>query len=246
MTFIKYGFAACLSAALLSSCAATDTASQNKSPIVTIVSVVPTPVAPVDLVAILPAAPLPNSEADKADLATLLELQHSRTQAMCDRAKADVTISLKQFFRGMGINYEPALAPAVEDVFKLAEPVQHQASSTAKDYYKRLRPYDASADLVPCISKTPGSFAYPSGHTVWAYSTAILLVRMLPEKRDALFARAADYARQRMIGGVHYPSDVDAGRVGGTVVADHLLANINFVRKLDAATPELKRALGSQ
>ena len=38
-----------------------------------------------------------------------------------------------------------------------------------------------------------------------------VLARMLPEKRDELYARIADYGRSRMIARVHYRSDIDAG-----------------------------------
>ena len=51
---------------------------------------------------------------------------------------------------------------------------------------------------------------------------------MVPEKRDAIFARGREYGDNRVVDGVHYPSDVEAGRIDGTLVADALMANPEF------------------
>jgi hypothetical protein len=36
---------------------------------------------------------------------------------------------------------------------------------------------------------------------------------MVPEKASAIFDRAALYANNRAVAGVHYPTDVEAGRI---------------------------------
>ena len=57
----------------------------------------------------------------------------------------------------------------------------------------------------------------------------MVLARMLPEKRDELYARIADYGHSRMIAGVHYRSDIDAGKVlGSAIAADEFAADEDF------------------
>jgi acid phosphatase (class A) len=67
---------------------------------------------------------------------------------------------------------------------------------------------------------------------------------MVPEKRDGLFARASIFAESRIIAGVHYPSDVEAGWISGTVVAAALMNQPRFETDFSAATAELRHALG--
>jgi hypothetical protein len=52
-----------------------------------------------------------------------------------------------------------------------------------------------------------------SGHATFAYVTAILFADMVPEKALAIFDRAAIIAHSRVVAGVHYPTDVEAGRI---------------------------------
>jgi acid phosphatase (class A) len=48
----------------------------------------------------------------------------------------------------------------------------------------------------------------------------------------------------RVISGVHYRSDIEAGRICGTVVAAELLKDHKFMKKFEAAKAELRAALG--
>jgi acid phosphatase (class A) len=74
-----------------------------------------------------------------------------------------------------------------------------------------------------------------------------VLARMLPEKRDELYARIADYGHSRMIAGVHYRSDIDAGKVlGSAIAADEFAADEDFKNKLPGATACVREALGLQ
>ena len=67
---------------------------------------------------------------------------------------------------------------------------------------------------------------------------------MLPEKRAAIFERANAYAESRVVGGMHYPNDLDAGRRAGSAMAATLLASPTFNTDLEAAREELRKVLG--
>jgi acid phosphatase (class A) len=55
---------------------------------------------------------------------------------------------------------------------------------------------------------------------------------MVPEKVAAIFDRAGVFAYNRVIAGVHYPSDVEAGRISGAVIDNVLLHDPRFHGRL--------------
>jgi acid phosphatase (class A) len=101
--------------------------------------------------------------------------------------------------------------------------------------------------IQPVIDK-PGSpmrpsWSYPSGHSLWGYSMALVLAAMLPEKRDAILARGRQFGWSRVVGGVHWPSDVAGGRIAAVAMIERLGRDPGFRHDLDGATAELRAAL---
>jgi acid phosphatase (class A) len=85
--------------------------------------------------------------------------------------------------------------------------------------------------------------SYPSGHSAFGTSCAILLAAMVPEQRAALFTRGRDYGMARTIVGAHFPSDVEAGRIVATVAVAQMQQNAAFRRDFELARAELRAAL---
>jgi acid phosphatase (class A) len=73
--------------------------------------------------------------------------------------------------------------------------------------------------------------------------TGVLLGVMVPERRSELLARSRAYARNRVVGGVHYPTDVEAGCTAGKIVAALLLQAPAFQADFAGAREETRRAL---
>lgn len=99
----------------------------------------------------------------------------------------------------------------------------------------------------PCtapVAATLYSPSYPSGHATVGVMMAILLAQMVPERRDALFAHGWDYGEARIISGVHFPSDVEAGRILGTMLVGVMQQDARFRRDFAVARRELRAALG--
>jgi acid phosphatase (class A) len=69
---------------------------------------------------------------------------------------------------------------------------------------------------------------------------------MVPEKKAEIFARAARYSYHRMVGGVHYRSDIEAGRISGAVIAAIMMQNPNFQEEFSKAGSEVRRVLELQ
>lgn len=67
--------------------------------------------------------------------------------------------------------------------------------------------------------------SYPSGHTTYGYTGALLLALMVPERYQQMIARGAEYGNDRIIVGAHYAMDVLGGRTLALYDMAHLLAN---------------------
>ena len=86
-----------------------------------------------------------------------------------------------------------------------------------KENFNRPRPdevaqsYDIDWDCDYLESaQTP---SYPSGHTIQAYVCAGWLANQYPEHSKGLFTIAEVISQSRIDRGVHFPSDVDYGRI---------------------------------
>ncbi|MCB0876829.1 MAG: phosphatase PAP2 family protein [Solirubrobacterales bacterium] len=89
-----------------------------------------------------------------------------------------------------------------------------------KPLSNRSRP-DRIAEKVPIARhvRMPSSTSFPSGHSATAFAFATGVGRVMPPAAVPLHAVAALIAYSRVHTGVHYPGDVVAGAVSGTVVA---------------------------
>jgi hypothetical protein len=67
--------------------------------------------------------------------------------------------------------------------------------------------------------------SFPSGHSTYGYTGALLLALLTPERYPQMIARAAEYGDDRIIVGAHYAMDVIAGRTLATYDVAHLIAN---------------------
>lgn len=199
----------------------------------------------VDLSKLLAPPPVAGSVRAQADMATVLEVQRTRTPEQVERARADVKKSVFRFADVLGPSFNEANLPKTAALFDAAS---HDASTIAKsgkDFFSRARPYVANSAVHPSVPLNPkdGYDSYPSGHATFGYMSAILLAQMVPEKRDAIFARGREFGENRVVDGVHYPSDVEAGRIDGTLVAEALMANPEFQKAFAEAKAELRAAL---
>ena len=198
-----------------------------------------------EFVAIFSAPPAPDSPQTRSELDQLLQLQRTRTDAEVAAAQADRKTSLLRFAGALGTDEQSVkslrrlnrLAEAVEDA---ARPyVRH-----AKYRFRRLRPGEIDPRITPCIGDVQGDLSYPSGHANYGFLMGHLLSELVPERRVELEARAAEFARQRMVCGVHFPSDIEAGRIGAAWLWEALLRNPRFVSDAADAARELRAALG--
>jgi acid phosphatase (class A) len=78
---------------------------------------------------------------------------------------------------------------------------------------------------------------------MWARTVGLLLSNMLPEFREKIMARSDEYAYNRVVAGVHYPSDIESGKLAATALTAFLLAAPAFQADFAEAKKELRAAL---
>ena len=82
----------------------------------------------------------------------------------------------------------------------------------------------------------------PSGHATLSYSEGYILAALLPEKAQAILARAQEYAYSREICAAHYPTDIEASHVLATELAMTMMQSPKFAPLMQAARVELRAA----
>lgn len=102
-----------------------------------------------------------------------------------------------------------------------------------KNSVQRIRPFIAVEGLEHLMGKLADadSWSFPSGHTCSSFAAAYALARGLGKKGALFYIPAVMISFSRLYIGVHYPSDVLAGAVIGTVISILVYAVFNRLVK---------------
>jgi len=111
-----------------------------------------------------------------------------------------------------------------------------------KQHFARPRPFLSDKTLHPVCELSKGG-SYPSGHSMNGYVYGLALAQMLPNRAEAILARAHAYAQHRVTCGVHYPTDTEASRTLSLVLFGELMSNDKFRAELGQAREELRKGL---
>ncbi|HEX4098288.1 MAG TPA: phosphatase PAP2 family protein [Caulobacteraceae bacterium] len=191
--------------------------------------------------------PAPDSPRGKADRTIYLE---TRRLAGTPRWKAATRDNdpwtggaLQRYACALG---EPIDAKALPNTYRLLQRIELDARTVGtppKDHYNRTRPL--IGDTLPvCIKREDWmrtNASYPSGHAMTGWAWGLVLAELAPAKASGLLEAGREIGESRVICGVHYQSDVEAGRMLGAamVAAEH--ANAAFRADFAAARTELAK-----
>jgi acid phosphatase (class A) len=171
-------------------------------------------------------------------------------QAKWDNEHEDATA----FSGTLGPAFDLQKLPETAKLLNLVLNDQAVAASAANQFFQRRSPVAAVPAEVEAYSEwtcdkaskkpgdRPGGRSYPSGHTTLGYSVGIVLAALIPDKAQAILARAVDYGYSREVCGDHYHSDVDASRAYGTALGIAFLNNATLQPMILAARSELQAA----
>lgn len=198
----------------------------------------------IDIPELIPPPPLPDSEAQKRDILEVIEVQERRTEAQLKKATAEKVLTFYYFADVLGPKYNKQDLPVTYAFFEKMQANSRQVLVAAKNAIQRPRPFLVSKDVFALAGTPRLPTGYPSGGTVYATTTAILLGKMIPEKRRDLFERNAEIGMHRVLIGEHFPRDVRAGEATAAVIIQELMGNPVFMKDFEAARAELRSVLG--
>ena len=207
-----------------------------------------------DMTKILPPYPAFESARFVADQSQHLWGKLMRQdEARAAQAQRDAVYSMQTVIDEMGplfgleITKEgtPEIYSILQDVCASCDSIY----SGAKAKFNRQRPYayyDEGTLIPEKEEKHRYEGSYPSGHTVFFWTSALLLadINQTNEAMEALLARGYDFGQSRVIAGYHWQSDVDAGRMAGTVLYQLIRSHERFIGQLDRARAEFKDKTG--
>lgn len=199
----------------------------------------------VDPALLLPPPPAVGSPAHLAELDELRRIQAQRTPDELAAAKWDDTHEdPSAFAQTLGASFDLKALPATAKLLAVVDNDQSIAAGMAKKYFKRHRPWISDNSLVGCErGKNPDPLSsYPSGHATLGYTLAVVLSALMPEKAQAIQARATEYAYHRLVCEVHYRSDIEASHALGEAVGIQLLHSPALAPQIQAAVEELRAA----
>jgi membrane-associated phospholipid phosphatase len=118
------------------------------------------------------------------------------------------------------------------------------AGTAGADTYGNSRPFQTEPSVLPIrgpdyfntpadntvynrgpLMNLTNSPSFPSGHTTYGYTGAVLLAVLVPPRYQQMITRAAEYGNDRILIGAHYAMDVIGGRTLALYDMAHLLAN---------------------
>jgi len=191
-----------------------------------------------DATTVIPKAPADNSLATQADIETVYQVQLRRTPEQIAMANYFAEDTVFQYDAVIGLWFTAANLPRTAEFFRQIHDDRYAISSAGKKVWNRPRPPLLDKRIHACVP-LPRSGSYPSGHSTQAFLWAGLLAEVFPQHRAALRERAELVAWSRIIGGVHYPTDITAGRILGDRLVAEFLKNPAVREALDVVRAEV-------
>jgi len=192
------------------------------------------------LVELLPAPPANDSPAGRADLETLLQVQADRTPAQVKRAERVANQSVTSFARPvLGEWFRSKDFPKTMALFnEIGRESRAIIDDQVKRRWSRTRPYIYSAAVQPVVGR-PDNTSYPSGHSAAAALWGTILAAAFPEKAEEFRVQIREAMWGRVLGGAHYPSDITAGEILGTAIANTMLKSPEMQAALETMRAEI-------
>lgn len=180
----------------------------------------------------------------RAELEATFAVHAAAAPELVARAADENKLTIFHFAPAIGAWFAPGKFPKTEALFKEVEAEAKAVTDDAKNYFKLPRPYHVAPERFPHAieHEDPTHYSYPSGHATRGTVFAAVLAELFPERREALLAKGRETGWLRVIGGVHYPSDVFAGRVLGQALAREFLHSEKFQADFAAARAEIAAA----
>ncbi|MFC3713024.1 phosphatase PAP2 family protein [Sphingoaurantiacus capsulatus] len=199
--------------------------------------------------AYLAAPPAPGTPAFVADRAAHEAALKEKDGAGWNRAKAQLSFRQPevraQIACALGATLDLAPTTAFGRLMARSGATLSLASEQSKAVWNRDRPYAGTKSPVACDAKLDfgvHSPSYPSGHSATGWLWGLMLAEIAPARSATLLGWGAGVGANRIACGVHYPSDIVAGRDVGAAVYARLQSVPDFRADIEGAKAEYAAA----
>lgn len=202
-----------------------------------------------DSLALLPAPPAEGSLALAADGEAFRALTALRDGPRGALATRDANLHFPQaasaFSCALGIDISEQATPNLNRLLRRTLTDAGLSTRKAKGAYQRTRPFVVFH--VPTCTPADEEYlrqdgSYPSGHSALGWAWALVLAEAAPDRANALLQRGRAYAQSRGVCGVHWKSDIEAGRLVGAATVARLHDKVPFMAQMAAARHEIVQA----
>jgi acid phosphatase (class A) len=192
--------------------------------------------------------PAPDSPRGRADRAIYLETRALAGSARWKLATKDNDLwnggALERYACALGRPIDAKSLPKTYHLLQRVELDARTVGTPPKTHYNRTRP--PIGDEQPlCIKREDWmktNASYPSGHAMAGWAWGLVLGELAPARASGLMAAGREIGDSRVICGVHYQSDVEAGRMLGAAMVSAEHADPAFRADFLAARAELAKA----
>lgn len=191
-----------------------------------------------------------------ADVYKYYEAKSLRTDSIKPSLTSDmrwgVDSMLSRQVPGFGFLPSSTQAPQLSTILRESYEIFGHVSSY-KSSVKRVRPCRRlreatfgveSAYATEFMPGNSSEFSYPSSHASTSWGIALLLTCVNPWKADTIINRGLAHSQSRVIGGVHWQSDVDAGKVVATAFYARIFSYDSLLNLIDIARSQTLTELG--
>ncbi len=184
----------------------------------------------------------PFSGAEQNEIAQLLALQNARTAAQTatfNKWNGRAASQWNRIARDLVIanNTVPPRAARVYAALSIAQYDATIAAARAGQNFRRATPAQTSAQIKPLAEQSDG---YPARTSALCRASADVLKSLYPDSATQIESAQTECAQSRLVGGVSFPSDVEAGAQIGDAIAAKVLARIATDRADRAERPQPK------
>jgi len=190
-----------------------------------------------DSIALLAPPPLSGSPEQAADMDEVRKVSGAADSNEVAAAFSERKFSVFNFTPVVGSFFQSNNLPNTTVFFENVQKDAETVTDNAKDFYKRPRPYVLDPSLAS--GKLEKSFSYPSGHSTESMVLALVLADLIPDKHNAIIAKARSIGWHRVEIARHYPSDIYAGRVLAQAIVHQMKKSDAFQKDFAKAQAEV-------
>lgn len=191
-----------------------------------------------------------------ADVYKYYEAKNLRTDSIKASLTADMGWGVDKMLAlqvpGFGFLPSTTQAPQLKTILNESYDIFGYVSNF-KSLVKRVRPCrrfrEDTFGVEPAGASDfqPGNsseFSFPSSHAGTSWGIALTLMCVNPWKADTIINRGLAHSQSRIIGGVHWQSDVDAGKILATANYARIFADDSLLNLIDIARTQTLTELG--